>query len=72
MDFERSGNVVYGSVTEETKQALIYLHQLYVEGILDSNFLLRQQKIWIHFLRRKVWGYFRILVGTEQSTEFIL
>ena len=38
------GNVVYGSVTEETKQALIYLHQLYVEGILDSNFLLRQQE----------------------------
>lgn len=36
--------VVYGSVTEETKQALIYLHQLYEEGILDPNFLLRKQE----------------------------
>ncbi len=35
------GNVVYGSVTQETKDALIYLNRLYTEGILDGKFLLR-------------------------------
>lgn len=34
--------VVYGSLTDETKQALGYLHELYEEGILDSRFLLRK------------------------------
>ena len=36
------GNVVYGSVTSETKEALGYLNQLYQDGILDSRFLLRK------------------------------
>ena len=36
------GNVVYGSVTSETKEALRYLNQLYQDGILDSRFLLRK------------------------------
>ena len=36
------GQVVYGSVTEETKEALGYLNQLYEDGILDSRFLLRR------------------------------
>ena len=34
--------VVYGALTDETKQALSYLHQLYEDGILDSRFLLRK------------------------------
>ena len=34
--------VMYGALTDETKQALSYLHQLYEDGILDSRFLLRK------------------------------
>lgn len=37
-----NGSVVYGSVTEETKQAIAYLHELYAKGILDQRFLLRK------------------------------
>lgn len=33
----------YGSVTEETKNALSYLHELYERGVLDKNFALRAQ-----------------------------
>lgn len=38
-----NGEVVYGSLTEETKNALEYLNQLYERGILDENFALRAQ-----------------------------
>lgn len=37
------GEIVYGSVTEETKNALSYLHELYERGVLDQNFALRAQ-----------------------------
>ena len=37
-----SGQVVYGSLTSGTKEALGYLNRLYEEGILDSRFLLRK------------------------------
>lgn len=36
-----AGNVIYGSVMEETKAALGYMHELYEKGILDPRFLLR-------------------------------
>lgn len=36
-----AGNVIYGSVMEETKAALEYMHELYEKGILDPRFLLR-------------------------------
>ncbi len=36
-----NGNAVYGSVQPETKEALGKLRELYEEGILDRNFLLR-------------------------------
>lgn len=39
---DENGNVVYGSVTEETKEALAYLQNLYETGVLDSRFLLRK------------------------------
>ena len=39
---DRQGNVVYGSVLEETKAALEYMHELYEQGILDPHFLLRR------------------------------
>ena len=39
----QDGEIVYGSVTEETKNALRYLHELYERGVLDQNFALRAQ-----------------------------
>lgn len=35
------GNVCYGSVQPQAKDALAYIHGLYEEGIIDRNFLLR-------------------------------
>lgn len=40
---DSNGKIVYGSLTEETKAALSYLHDLYERGILDQNFALRAQ-----------------------------
>ena len=39
---DESGDVVYGSVTQETKEALSKLRNLYEDGILDQRFLLRK------------------------------
>ena len=38
---EKDGEIVYGSTTEETRRALLYLHELYKRGIIDKNFALR-------------------------------
>lgn len=38
---KKDGEITYGSLTEETKKALEYLHELYEKGILDQNFALR-------------------------------
>ena len=37
------GEIVYGSLTEETKEALGYVRELYKQGILDPDFALRAQ-----------------------------
>ena len=37
----RDGSIVYGSLTEETKEALGYLRGLYERGVIDRNFALR-------------------------------
>lgn len=37
----KDGEIMYGSLTEETKNALSSLHDLYKRGILDKNFALR-------------------------------
>lgn len=37
------GEIVYESLTEETKEALGYLRELYKQGILDPDFALRAQ-----------------------------
>ena len=39
----KDGEIVYGSLTEETKTALAYLRELYKKGILDPDFALRAQ-----------------------------
>lgn len=38
-----NGDIVYGSVQNEAKQSLSYLRKLYKSGILDEQFLLRNQ-----------------------------
>lgn len=40
---DSSGQIVYGSLTEETKEAVGYLRTIYERGILDQNFALRAQ-----------------------------
>ena len=39
--YDEDGNVVYGSVQPEAKEALAHIHELYKEGILDQDFLMR-------------------------------
>jgi len=39
----KDGDIVYGSVLPEAKQALEHMNKLYDEGILDKQFLLRAQ-----------------------------
>ncbi len=35
------GEIVYGSVTNEAKEALSYISSLYNQGVIDNDFLLR-------------------------------
>lgn len=35
------GDIVYGSVTDEAKEALSYINNLYNQGVIDNDFLLR-------------------------------
>ncbi len=35
------GEIVYGSVTDEAKEALLYINSLYNQGVIDNDFLLR-------------------------------
>lgn len=39
--YDTDGNIVYGSVSAQAKQALFYIKDMYQEGVLDKNFLLR-------------------------------
>ena len=55
--------MVYGSLTEETKNALEYLNQLYERGILDENFALRAQNNLRDLGSQRKWrAVFRIVV----------
>lgn len=40
---DKNGNVEYGSVLPESKNALVHMKELYEKGILDRQFLLRGQ-----------------------------
>lgn len=40
---DKNGNVQYGSVAPESKNALVHMNELYEKGILDRQFLLRGQ-----------------------------
>ena len=35
---DESGNLVYGSIQKETKEALAFLNQLYTEGLIEEDF----------------------------------
>ena len=35
------GEIIYGSVTDEAKEALSYINSLYNQGVIDNDFLLR-------------------------------
>lgn len=39
--YDDSGEVCYGSVQPQAREALAYIHELYEEGVIDKNFLLR-------------------------------
>lgn len=40
---QEDGTVIYGSITNETREALEYLAQLYADGIIDPQFAVRDQ-----------------------------
>jgi len=39
--YDENDNITYGSITDTTKNALEYLNELYEDGIIDANFVLR-------------------------------
>ncbi len=41
---DANGNVVYGSVTEETHNALVYLSEMYEAGVIDPEYAVRDFK----------------------------
>ena len=41
---DENGRIVYGSVSQNAKNALRHMNELYMKGILDSKFLLRTQR----------------------------
>lgn len=38
---DENGKIIYGSLTQETRETLMYLNTLYEEGVLDRDFALR-------------------------------
>lgn len=65
----QNGEIVYGSLTEETKNALSYLHELYERGVLDQNFALRAQNNLRDLVVNGNCGAFWTLVDAEQSPD---
>lgn len=52
------GDVVYGSIQPEAKEALIHLNKLYENGILDRNFLFRSTNDIIELITNDKCGSF--------------
>lgn len=55
---DKNGNVSYGSIAKETKEALSYISGLYQSGILDSRFLLRTTENIDQLIREGKCGAF--------------
>ena len=56
--YDEDGNVVYGSVQPEAKEALAHIHELYKEGILDQDFLMRTSSNLIELIVVGLCGSF--------------
>lgn len=56
--YNEDKEVVYGSVTDEAKQALSYIHQLYDEKVIDNDFLLRTTSNIIELIENGQCGSF--------------
>lgn len=62
-----NGNVVYGSVQPEMKQALAALQKLYKDGLIDKEFMVRdEEKAGEAVLKEQVGAFFGV-----QWTQFI-
>lgn len=55
---ERNGEIVYGSVQPEARMALLKIHALYDEGILDDHFLFRTTNNIIELVENGQCGSF--------------
>ncbi len=56
--YDDQGNVVYGSVQPEAKEALAHIRNMYEEGILDQDFLLRASTNIIELIKNGQCGSF--------------
>ena len=55
---EKDGEIVYGSVQPEAREALQKIHELYEEGILDNHFLFRNSTNIIELIEEDKCGSF--------------
>ncbi len=55
---EKDGEVVYGSVQPEAREALIKIHELYEEGVIDNSFLFRSKSNIIELIENGQCGSF--------------
>lgn len=56
--YDDEGNVVYGSIQPEAKEALLHIREMYETGILDNNFLLRTSSNIIELVTNNQCGSF--------------
>ncbi len=56
--YNENNDIVYGSVTDEAKEALLYLKKLYDEKIIDNDFLLRTTSNIIELIENGQCGSF--------------
>lgn len=52
------GEIVYGSVTDEAKEALSYISSLYNQGVIDNDFLLRTSTNMCELIENGLCGSF--------------
>lgn len=55
---ERDGEIVYGSVQPEAREALIKIHELYEDGIIDDHFLFRTNNNIVELVENGQCGSF--------------
>ena len=55
---EKDGEIVYGSIQPEAREALIKIHDLYEEGVIDNSFLFRTKNNIIELIKNGQCGSF--------------